>query len=100
MRSKARAHTVKWSIRDKREMDMTTERASTHAVSMDESARGNPRWANLVSPVLQRNHCVAQATTPDYFTSSISLGRQDLSKNGFKGLYRRKMMNHPLPGTV
>jgi hypothetical protein len=33
-------------------------------------------------------------------TSSISLGRHCLVKNGSSGLYRRRMVNQPLPGIV
>ncbi len=35
-----------------------------------------------------------------YFTTSISLGRQLLSKNGSSGLYSRRMVNQPLSGIV
>lgn len=35
-----------------------------------------------------------------YFTSSISDGRHCLVKNVSSGLYRRRIVNQPLPGTV
>jgi len=35
-----------------------------------------------------------------YFTNSISLGRHCFVKNDSSGLYRRKIVNHPLPGIV
>ena len=38
--------------------------------------------------------------SPGHFTSSTSLGRQVLVKNGSSGLYRRRIVNHPLPGVV
>ena len=35
-----------------------------------------------------------------YCTNAISLGRHSLVKKDLSGLYRRKMVNHPLPGVV
>src|SRR5690606_33199838 len=35
-----------------------------------------------------------------YSTSSISLGRHDLSKKGGSGLYRRRSVNQPFSGSV
>ena len=36
----------------------------------------------------------------DYFTNSTSLGRQVLAKNDSSGLYKRRIVNQPLPGMV
>ena len=44
--------------------------------------------------------CVSKSRDRNYFTNSISLGRQVLSIHGSSGPYMRKMVNQLLPGTV